>query len=120
VGTHPWPFLRPHIEAVAQGAPVPLLTGHDTPDLSREDNWVHQSDHYAFHQAGIPFIYFGVDNHPDYHQPTDDFEKVQQPFFRGSVQTIAAALTRFDRALDSIVAERARFTPPAAAAPAAP
>jgi hypothetical protein len=116
VGTHPWPFLRPHIEAVAQGAPVPLLTGHDTPDLSREDNWVHQSDHYAFHQAGIPFIYFGVDNHPDYHQPTDDFAKVQQPFFRGSVQTIASAIRRFDQNLGEIAAARAAFTPPAAAA----
>jgi len=113
VGTHPWPFLRPHIEAVAAGSAVPLLTGHDTPDLPREDNWVHQSDHYAFHQAGIPFIYFGVDNHPDYHQPTDDFDKVQQPFFRGAVQTIASALTRFDRELESITAARAAFTPPA-------
>ena len=112
VGTHPWPFLRAHVEAAAKGAPVPLLTGHDTPDLSRDENWVHQSDHYAFHQAGIPFVYFGVENHPDYHRPTDDFEKVQQPFFRDAVRTIAIAVARFDRALPKIAAARAAFTPP--------
>ena len=25
---------------------------------------------------GIPFVYFGVEDHPDYHKATDDYEMV--------------------------------------------
>ena len=37
-----------------------------------------QSDHGAFHAAGIPFVYFGVEDHPDYHKPTDTFDKIDR------------------------------------------
>jgi hypothetical protein len=35
----------------------------------------------CFHQAGVPFIYFGVEDHPDYHKPTDTADKINPTFF---------------------------------------
>src|SRR5690606_566789 len=68
-GAHHHPSLRPHLERIAERAPVKLRLGHDSPDLGSDD-WTSQSDHGVFHAAGIPFVYFGVEDHPDYHRPT--------------------------------------------------
>ena len=40
------------------------------------DNWIMASDHAPFHRAGIPFLYFGVADHPDYHRPTDTADMI--------------------------------------------
>ena len=38
--------------------------------------WIPASDHYPFMQAEIPTIYLGVEDHPDYHRPTDHADKL--------------------------------------------
>ena len=53
---------------------VKLLMGHDTGN--RRDNWTNLSDHYPFHLEKIPFLYIGVEDHPDYHKTTDTFDKI--------------------------------------------
>ena len=100
------PFLRPLLETVAARAPVTLLLGHDRPEPTPQDDWTMQSDHGVFHRAGIPFVYFGVEDHPDYHRPSDEFGTITPDFYVGAVRTIADALRVFDRALPEI--ERAR------------
>jgi len=95
------PVLKPVLEAVAAGAPVALKLGHDDPALGQDD-WTLQSDHGPFHQAGIPFVYFGVEDHVDYHQPTDTFDRVPQDFFARSIETVVMAAERFDAELGEI------------------
>jgi Zn-dependent M28 family amino/carboxypeptidase len=100
-GTYHWPQLKPPLEAVAARSAITVLFGYDKPkDLAggRED-WTMQSDHGAFHAAGIPFVYFGVEDHPDYHKPTDTPEKIDPQFFFESARTILDAITTLDRAL---------------------
>lgn len=97
-GTHHYPFLRPHLERVAARAPVSLRFGHDSPDLGSDD-WTSQSDHGVFHAAGIPFVYFGVEDHPDYHRPTDDAERIEPAFFVNAARTVILAVEELDRAL---------------------
>lgn len=99
--TH-YPALRPHLEAVASRAPVRLLLGHDTPVPQPVDDWTMQSDHGAFHEVGIPFVYFGVEDHPYYHKPTDTFESITPGFYVDAVRTIADAVETLDRALPAI------------------
>lgn len=99
VGTHHYPQLRPVLEEVARDAPITLLLGHDSPDLPPGEDWTMMSDHAAFHRAGIPFVYFGVEDHPDYHRPSDTADRVDPAFFAGSVATIIAAVERLDAAL---------------------
>lgn len=98
VGTYHYPQLKSALEAVQKDAKIKLLFGHDRPELKRED-WTFQSDHGAFHREKIPFIYFGVEDHKDYHQPTDDFENINQEFYVRAVETIIAAVKNFDKDL---------------------
>jgi Zn-dependent M28 family amino/carboxypeptidase len=95
-GTHHYPFLKSSLEKVGARAAVKLLFGHDTPDLPPGQNWTTQSDHIAFHRAKIPFIYFGVEDHKDYHKPTDDFANINQVFYVRAVETILEAVKAFD------------------------
>lgn len=98
-GAHHTPALRPTLEAVAASAPVTLRLGHDRPGVPGEADWTNSSDHGPFHAAGVPFVYFGVEDHPDYHQPTDDVERVDAGDYLDSFRTILAALRALDAAL---------------------
>jgi hypothetical protein len=97
-GLHHNPTLRPLLEPVAARAPITVLFGHDSPG-SGNDDWTLQSDHGIFHQAGIPFLYFGVEDHPDYHQPTDTADKVNPDFFTSAAATVLDALRALDAGL---------------------
>src|SRR5690606_27737683 len=68
-GTAHYPHLRPLLEEASKDAPIKLLFGHDIPGTDMQD-WTSASDHAAFHEQGIPFIYFGVEDHEDYHKAT--------------------------------------------------
>jgi Zn-dependent M28 family amino/carboxypeptidase len=103
-GTYHTPALRPALERVAAGAPVKLLLGHDRPEQGHDD-WTNQSDQYAFHKAGVPFVYFGVEDHKDYHKPTDDFDTLTRDFFVGAAQTVLEALTALDAGLPDLKAK---------------
>jgi hypothetical protein len=95
-GAFHYPQLRPALERAQKSAKVKLLLGHDDPKLGRDD-WTSQSDHAAFHAAKIPFIYFGVEDHPDYHKPTDDFANIQPEFYVTAVETVIGAIRELDR-----------------------
>ena len=73
---------------------IKLLTGHEGSDTS--ENWVYASDHGSFHKMDIPFLYFGVANHKDYHQPTDDYENIHPEFYIDAVETIISVFEKID------------------------
>jgi len=106
-GAHHTPALRPLLERVAARAPAKLLLGHDRPEQGQGD-WTNQSDQFHFHRAGIPFVYFGVEDHKDYHKPTDDFEAVTREFFVRAAETILDAVETLDADLTSIASPKAR------------
>jgi Zn-dependent M28 family amino/carboxypeptidase len=96
-GTSHTPALKPVLEPIESRAPIKVSFGHDSG--GGQNDWTTQSDHAAFHQAGIPFVYFGVEDHPDYHRPTDTADKINPKFFFESARTILEAITAIDRAL---------------------
>jgi Zn-dependent M28 family amino/carboxypeptidase len=98
-GTSHYPQLKPFVECAAKDAKIKLRFGHDTPDKAAGDDWTFSSDHGPFHQAKIPFIYFGVEDHRDYHKPTDDFENIEIAFFVDVVNFIIDAIGELDRGL---------------------
>ncbi|MEM9667514.1 MAG: M28 family peptidase [Pseudomonadota bacterium] len=100
-GTYHTPALVPLIDRVAAAAPIIVMIGHDRPEMGGDD-WTFQSDHGPFHRAGIPFIYFGVEDHAEYHRPTDDYQTIPEDFFRGSVKTVVLAAEIFDEELERI------------------
>lgn len=101
-GTSHYPALKSYADAAAKLAAVPVRFGHDTKGGKPGDDWTNSSDHGAFHAKGVPFLYLGVEDHPDYHKPGDDADKVDPVFFRGTME-FAAALVR---ALDAGLGQR--------------
>lgn len=97
VGTYQHPNLRPLLEGIAPNGDVSLAFGKDTPQDEGNDNWVNASDHAPFHGAGLPFIYLGVNYHPDYHRPSDDFEKVIPAMFGSAAELSYSAFRALDR-----------------------
>jgi Zn-dependent M28 family amino/carboxypeptidase len=106
-GAYHFPWLKPRLDAIAADARVTLKQGHDSP-LPREQDWSTQSDHGAFHQLKRPWVYFGVEDHADYHRPTDDFGAIPQDFFLRSAATVELATRAFDRDLEAIAQEAGR------------
>lgn len=96
-GGTPNPRLKAILESYLPSARVRLRLGHDSG--GGRDDWTMQSDQGAFHAARVPFVYFGVEDHADYHAPTDDPEKVDAAFYVRAVQTIAGFVDRLDRVL---------------------
>ncbi len=99
-GTYQNPALRPYLEGIAPVGPVSLAFGKDTPEDTGSDNWVSASDHGAFHAAGVPFLYLGVEFHPDYHKPSDDPERITPEVFQAATTLSIQSFRALDRGLD--------------------
>jgi hypothetical protein len=97
-GTHHHPNFKPILEGV-RTAPLRLRFGHDSPDLGKDD-WTNASDHAAFHAKGIPFVYFGVEDHENYHKDTDTFENINESFYLKSAEAILSCILALDRSLN--------------------
>ena len=103
-GASPYPVMKPLLDSLAATARVKLILGHDTG--TGQSNWIQQSDQGPFHLKKIPFVYFGVEDHPDYHKPTDKFERIEPGFYYRCVQTINEFVRHLDLALDRVAAVR--------------
>lgn len=99
-GTYQTPAFRPMLEGLPADGAVSLAFGHDTPQDTGENNWVDASDQGPFHAAQVPFLYLGVSDHPDYHRPSDDFDKITPGVFISSTRLAIAAFRAVDHALD--------------------
>lgn len=94
VGTNLYKQLQPAIEGLELPEDFKLSVGHD--GLDGKQSWVFSSDHGPFHRAEIPFLYFGVEDHKDYHKPTDDFESIQPEFYAKAVTAVIAVFEKLD------------------------
>jgi len=98
-GAGHYPILLPALKALQARAPIRLLLGHDRPGVAGQRDWTNESDQGPFHASGIPFVYFGVEDHKDYHRPTDDPDTMTPALFGRAVATVLLAL----RSLDAVV-----------------
>ena len=99
-GTYQNPTFRPILEGIQRNGAVALAFGKDTPQDTGSDNWVESSDHAAFYRAQVPFLYLGVNYHPDYHRPSDDFERITPSVFISATELSIASFRALDTALD--------------------
>jgi hypothetical protein len=91
-----WPALGPLLKPPASRAGIAVKFGHDTG--GGQNDWTQQSDHGPFHTAGIPFVYLGVEDHADYHKPTDTAEKIDPRFLGGVAAFVLDVIATLDRA----------------------
>jgi len=99
-GTHHYPNLKKIIEPTTIQSPIQVLFGHDNPK-SKQQDWTYSSDHGIFHKEKIPFLYFGVEDHKDYHKSTDDFENIQPAFYTQAAHLVLSCLMKIDQELSS-------------------
>jgi Zn-dependent M28 family amino/carboxypeptidase len=87
-GIYHYPFLKKYIDSVQLLTPVNIRFGHDgeKPGI-----------HFPFHQNNIPYLYFGVEDHADYHRPGDTFDKVNKSFYYQVCTMITAVASLLDQ-----------------------
>ncbi|MGB9991628.1 M20/M25/M40 family metallo-hydrolase [Massilia sp. SM-13] len=97
-GTYHYPWLKPLVERAAAKSTVRVTAGHDMPQAlaGKVEDWTGSSDHGAFHKAGIPFLYFGVEDHADYHASTDTFDRINADFFARVAQMLTGLSVLLD------------------------
>ncbi|MES2760088.1 MAG: M20/M25/M40 family metallo-hydrolase [Pseudomonadota bacterium] len=96
-GTRYNPALIPLVAQVAARSTVGIKLGHDRPEQKgTTDDWTGSSDHGAFHKAGVPFLYFGVEDHADYHGPGDTFANIEPAFFTSVANLLVDAAATLD------------------------
>jgi hypothetical protein len=78
-GLRYYPSYKYLIDETQYKTNTKIIMGHDGGASGRD--WVHASDHTAFHQRNIPFLYLGVEDHADYHATTDDKERIDYSRF---------------------------------------
>ncbi|MCL4409463.1 MAG: M28 family peptidase [Gammaproteobacteria bacterium] len=104
VGTYHNPWLVGLVRSVQRESGARIVMAHDRPwwRAGRTDDWTLSSDHGAFHEVGVPFIYFGVADHPDYHSPRDTSDRADPEFFRITAETSLS----FIKLIDHVLAEK--------------
>jgi hypothetical protein len=107
-GSHHYPVFAPLVAEVAARSQISLLTGHDRPGLPPGDDWTQSSDHGPFHEAGVPFMYFGVEDHAAYHRATDDAQDITPTFYVEAIETVLDFLLAADRSADQILSRSER------------
>ena len=59
--------------------------------------WLISSDHGVFYRKKIPFIYFGVGTHENYHTSKDTFDNINQSFYISATQSIYQYILMLDQ-----------------------
>ena len=94
-GLYHYPNLKQPLDSL-RSTNINLLYGHDDPNKEDVEDWTFSSDHRIFHAKQIPFIYFGVADHKDYHKPTDTYENINKTFYVDAVTLIIEAIEGYD------------------------
>jgi Zn-dependent M28 family amino/carboxypeptidase len=94
-GTSHYTYLKKYVDSIQPFTPVHIRFGHDGEKTGSHD-WTNQSDHFPFYQKNIPYLYFGVEDHADYHRPGDSFDKVNKSFYFQVCTMITAVASGLD------------------------
>lgn len=93
-GTFKYPNLKKHIDTTRKN--IKVILGHDDPKLGHDD-WTNQSDQGAFNAKDIPFLYFGVEDHKDYHKATDEYSTITKQFFSNAANAVLDVVKSIDQ-----------------------
>jgi Zn-dependent M28 family amino/carboxypeptidase len=93
------PWLLPILQDIQRRSSVRIVPGRDRPGGAPRGDWTGLSDHAVFHEAGVPFLYFGVEDHADYHRPGDTADRIDPAFLGDVADMVLEALVVLDREL---------------------
>ena len=93
-GTFKYPNLKKYVDTARKE--IKVILGHDDPKLGHDD-WTNQSDQGAFNAKNIPFLYFGVEDHKDYHKATDEYSTITKQFFSDAANAVLEVVKSVDK-----------------------
>ena len=93
-GTFKYPNLKKYVDTTRKD--IKVILGHDDPKLGHDD-WTNQSDQGAFNAKNIPFLYFGVEDHKDYHKATDEYSTITKQFFSNAANAVLEVVKSIDK-----------------------
>lgn len=96
-GTFKYPQLKKYF--ITSKPTIKVIMGHDDPKTGSED-WTNQSDQGSFNAKNIPFLYFGVEDHKDYHQASDKYQNINKKFFTNAAASILEIINNIDKERD--------------------
>ena len=64
-------------------------------NASRHD-WLNASDHGPFYRAQIPYLFFGGQDHPQYHTEDDQWQRIEPEFLQMALSAILATVEWVD------------------------
>ena len=96
-GTFKYPQLKKYF--ITSKPTIKVIMGHDDPKTGNED-WTNQSDQGSFNAKNIPFLYFGVEDHKDYHQASDKYQNINKKFFTNAAASILEIINNIDKERD--------------------
>lgn len=76
---------------VANEKTANLLIDYAYNDLDDPNQFYRRSDHWNFGRLGIPFSFFFTGVHEDYHQPSDEADKINYPKLTAITQVLFAS-----------------------------
>jgi hypothetical protein len=94
VGSRHYPQLTKYLTPIKERTTLDFYLGND--GRPGEKDWSNASDHGPFHSSGIPFLYFGVDDHQDYHKPTDSVERIDPDFYIKATDLILQVILQIE------------------------
>ena len=109
-GIYHWPVLQSQVEAAAKQHAVRVLLGHDRPAwrAGSVEDWTESSDHGPLHALGVPYLYFGVEDHADYHATSDTYASLRKDFLLRAAELILEVTLLLDQNMTTL-------SPPASA-----
>lgn len=93
-GTFKYPALKKYVDTTKTN--IKVILGHDDPKLGHDD-WTNQSDQGAFNAKNIPFLYFGVEDHKDYHKASDEYSTITKQFFSNAADAVLNVVKSVDQ-----------------------
>lgn len=96
-GLSHYPAYSYLVDSVKNRTSTLLKSGYDKP--TDPQDWTYLSDHGSFYGKNIPYLYLGVEDHADYHQVTDTFDRVNLNKFVENANIAAQMLLLLDRKL---------------------
>jgi Zn-dependent M28 family amino/carboxypeptidase len=97
-GTAFHPELKELVTRAAAGRTLKVVFGHDRPakEAAGVADWTQQSDQGPFHDAGVRTLYYGVEDHADYHKPTDTADRIPRAFYAEVAELVLQTLIEAD------------------------
>ena len=93
------------INVAANDTTTKLELNYKYDDPNDTERLYYRSDHYNFAKHGIPVAFFFDGIHEDYHQPTDDAEKIDYNSLQKRTQMIFATAWELANRKDRIMVD---------------